>query len=121
MTASAVRSRTSCRTQTAYGSQSSGPTSAYTRLVALVAPMVKMISDSGWVAGRRGISAEYSPNDRMALANNTSPLLNRMPASAPTSPRSRMVSTPASEIAMPAICATLRDQAPAAFTTTSHA
>jgi len=32
--------------------------------------------------GRRGISAEYSPNIRTALANITSPLLNRMPASA---------------------------------------
>ena len=39
-------------------------------------PVVKEISDRGCVTGRRGISAEYSPNENMAPANIKSPLLN---------------------------------------------
>ena len=57
------------------------------------------------VTGRRGISAEYSPNDTSEPANIRSPLLKLMPASAARSPRRMMVSTPASEIVMPASCA----------------
>src|SRR5882762_9457241 len=68
-------------------------------------PVVKAISDSWCVFGRRGISAEYRPNNSSAPANITSPLLNWMPASAPGSPRRMMVSTPASEVMMPASCA----------------
>ena len=70
--------------------------------------MVNEISDSACVTGRRGISAEYSPNDTSELANIRSPRLKLMLASAPKSPRRMMVKTPASEMVMPASCAPVR-------------
>ena len=70
--------------------------------------VVKEISDSACVTGRRGISAEYSPNDTRELANIKSPRLKLMLASAPKSPRRIMLKTPASEMVMPASCAPVR-------------
>src|SRR3954471_24015661 len=70
--------------------------------------VVNEISDSACVTGRRGISAEYRPNDTSELANIRSPRLKLMLASAPKSPRRMMVSTPASEMVMPASCAPVR-------------
>ena len=70
--------------------------------------VVNEISDNACVTGRRGISAEYSPNDTSELANIRSPRLKLMPASALQSPRRMMVKTPASEMVMPASCAPVR-------------
>src|SRR5207253_6206333 len=67
--------------------------------------VVNEISDSGCVTGRRCINAEYSPNATSELPNIRSPRLKLMLASALQSPRRMMVSTPASEIAIPASCA----------------
>ncbi len=44
--------------------------------------VVNEISDSACVTGRRGISAEYNPNDTSELANIRSPRLKLMLASA---------------------------------------
>src|SRR3954449_12039496 len=60
------------------------------------------------MSGRFSESTEYSPKITRATVKMRSPLLNSMPASVVTSPRSRMTITPANESTIPQACANVR-------------